>query len=257
MTTIATQQPKFWDLVGGGTYTVAANTTVNPTSTEEWTINIPTTYGDLTVFGGDLNLTSSAVDLTSATLSIDSNSSIGYTAPRTLERWIHAPAAHVWTVSDQGSGGVADWSYGGVLGAGSVLTARVTQAYVNTGSATQPVVSFDVTPFLLEGDITAVEVFVDPAGAAAAPAVLPLWELWRIYSSGDTLIETMTDPGGGSYRTGHGIAKVLGTPYTFNPNGTGETVYLALRGEASTNATAGLTVKYIKITQTVSRIDHF
>lgn len=244
MTTIATQQPNALDVVNGGNYDNEANIVINNGGTVKL----------LGLAGMKLYLYQDTVLVAAAP--------ILYGTPRQVIKRCHSPASLVCEISDTVAG-FGDWSYAGIDnsgGSGLVAGTHCRLDYVNVGASAGATISFDLTPILDPGEIVSASVYIDPAGSSADPVHLPKLQLIKINQFGaETVLDTVTDPGGGAfiYRIQHILTLTLGTPYDYNPATTGETLILRFHAEQGNNATLGLLLHSLQVTENISQLDHY
>lgn len=255
VSTVFTQQVRAWDIVQGGSYTTTGNTTVAASGSPTWSFAVPATWtARLTVDGDDLYLNTGGFVM-------DASAFVQYSPARTYNAYGNMPTSLVCFASTVVSGGSAlDWTIGNSIGSGVAATsAAVIQRQVDAANVNFAYIDFDLTSILRRGTVETCSISIDPAGAAGNPTSLPQLELWKRNGSTETQIGSTATDASGSYRNPHSFSldvstAVSGDAYQYNPDSTGESLFLRFYGENGTNATAGLVVNKIGVTQELSVI---
>lgn len=225
MTTIATNQPKAVDGSGGGSYAPSADILFTGANSARWDTS---RYPKLT--------------------------------QRTMVRVV-PHVSHVIGLSEFSGGN--DWKFSG-FGSPVAGVGIISQTHTDGTAVNDPHIYIEITDCLIDGaTIDHIDLVIDPAGAAAAPSSLPVLTLKR-WGSFDGApgsdVGTVTDPGGGSYRSAHTLrlpaSGSLAYAMDFETENSGFSYHYVLdfEGEGGTNVTAGLRIASLRIYQLVDHI---
>ncbi len=214
MTTIAIQQPRAMDGTSGGTYVPTADVVIQGA-----------TYG----------------------LRLDTDNWIKLASRDTI--YMIPLSSGLYRMTNFSGMGTADYDTG--RSGGSFSTGAVTSVYSN--ATNQPLIAWHLDPYLRDGDvIKTLTLTLNPAGAGAAPSILPTLELGYAAGLGSySTLTAATDAGGGSYRNVHTIA--ASPNYTVDRSSL-RYIIAQFKGEAGTNATVGCDLTELRMVVTRTKM---